>query len=361
MAKSRQQLSSTANTRQQQQHPNTFRVQKKTLDGFLEKTRPKLTISTTDTSCTSSLNQIPPDQSVECQIPRMPSQHHSMEASVADSFASSTAHDVATLYQEWRTLYGLNTGNSEINEVDEGEGDNTKEEFPIGEKSNSHPDVESQKESHDQSQHHSMEASVAADSIASSTAHDVATLYKEWRSLYGLSSSTGNSEMCEDNKGKEDNAKEEVPSEKSKNHPDVESQKESQAVGQKAIDSPSDLLLSAQYTTESSTDTMKTMILPTHRIQTPIGMTSASCSFNSHFFQFLKSAVQKTFMSQMPGENNGNRVNDGKSDYNYIGDNSSRSYKSETSEERYDEGEAKATMDWTFESSESGSAYSEFS
>ena len=280
MAKSRQQLSSTANTRQQQ-HPNTLRVQKKTLDGFLEKTRPKLTISTTDTSCTSSLSQIPPaNNSVECQIPRMPSQHHSMEASVA------------------------------------------------------------------------------ADSIASSTAHDVATLYKEWRSLYGLSS-TGNSEMCEDKK-EEDNAKEEVPSEKYKNHPDVESQKESQAVGQEAINSPSDLL-SAQYTTESSTDTMKTMVLPTHRIQTPIGMTSASCSFNPHFFQFLKSAVQKKFMSQMPGENNGNRVSDGKSDYNYIGDNSSRSYKSDSSGERYDEGEIKATMDWTFESSESGSAYSEFS
>ena len=88
---------------------------------------------------------------------------------------------------------------------------------------------------------------------------------------------------------------------------------------------------------------------------------SASCSFNSHFFQFLKSAVQKKFMSQMPGENNGNRVNDGKSNYNYIGDNSSRSYKSDSSGERYDEGEIKATMDWTFESSESGSAYSEFS
>lgn len=281
MAKSRQQISSTANTRQQQQqHPNTLRVQKKTLDGLLEKTRPKLTISTTDTSCTSSLSQIPPaNNSVECQMPRMSSQHHSMGASVA------------------------------------------------------------------------------ADSIASSTAHDVATLYKEWRSLYGLSS-TGNSEMCEDNK-EEDNAKEKVPSEKSKNHPDVESQKESQAVGQEAINSPSDLL-SAQYTTESSTDTMKTMVLPTHRIQTPIGMTSASCSFNPHFFQFLKSAVQKKFMSQMPGENNGNRVSDGKSDYNYIGDNSSRSYKSDTSEERYDGGETKATMDWTFESS-SGSADSEFS
>lgn len=147
---------STANTRQQQQQqPNNVRTQKKKLDGFLEKTQSKLTISTTDTSCSSSLSQILANHSFEYQISTMPSpsQHKqtcsrdSMEDSFADSFAtfamSSTAHDVATLYKEWRSLY-VNAGNSENHADDEDEGDDTKEEFPSDEMTYSHLDAKSQ-------------------------------------------------------------------------------------------------------------------------------------------------------------------------------------------------------------------------
>jgi len=129
------------------QRPNTVRTQRKKLDGFLEKTQSKLTISTAETSCTSSLSQSLPlaNHSFEYQISRMPSQQTfgsdsygsgSMEDSLADSFAtfaiSSQRKDATALFKEWRSLYVLSAGNSE-NHADD-EGDDTQEEFPSDEK-----------------------------------------------------------------------------------------------------------------------------------------------------------------------------------------------------------------------------------
>ena len=129
------------------QRPNTVRTQRKKLDGFLEKTQSKLTISTAETSCTSSLSQSLPlaNHSFEYQISRMPSQQTfgsdsygsgSMEDSLADSFAtfaiSSQRKDATALFKEWRSLYVLSAGNSE-NHADD-EGDATQEEFPSDEK-----------------------------------------------------------------------------------------------------------------------------------------------------------------------------------------------------------------------------------
>ena len=270
---------------QQQQQPNTVSIQKKKLDGFLEKTKSKLTISTTDTSCSSSLSNVLANHSFEYQISRMPSpsQHQQTFSSdsTEDSFAdattfavSSAAHDVATLHKEWLSLYALNARNSENYADDDNEGDYTKEEFPSDEMNHSHLDAKSQ------------EKSQAVDQVTT-------------------------------------------------------------------VGSPSDLL-SAQYTIESSAT--ETMIPQNHRTPTP-QTTSAACSFN---FNFL-SVVKNRFMSQMPAkEKDENRMYDDKSYYS--NDNSSCSEKSDSSDEthkiipndllRYDEGETKVKMDWTFGSSE---------
>lgn len=306
------------NTQQQQQQNPTVLRQKKKLDGFLEKTQSKLTISTAETSCTSSLSQSLANHSFEYQISKMPSQQSfgsdtygsgsgsgSMEDSLTDSFAtftiSSQARDAAALFKEWRSIYAVSAENSEHHADDEDDrdddttqyddDDNTKqEEFPSDYTTNDHLDEESQAESY----------------------------------------------------------------------------AESQAVGQMIIDgTPSDLL-SGQYTIDSSTDTMSPL---NQHIPTPPETTRTSCSINFDFFggnDMLKTVVERVSRMASTGKDE-----DGENDDNSecSNDDSSCSEKSESSGEtnklipnellHFDGGVTQATTNWTFDSSEAGTADSE--
>lgn len=139
-----------------QQEPNTVVITKKKLDGFLEKTQSKLTISTAETSCTSSLSQSHVNHSFDYPISNMPSQLGSdsyasgskAEESFAESFATfalgSHAQDAAELFKEWRSLYALSAENSEHYADDEADDeDEQTEHCPDDDETASHrPEAE---------------------------------------------------------------------------------------------------------------------------------------------------------------------------------------------------------------------------
>lgn len=310
-----------ANTQQQQQKPPVPR-QKKKLDGFLEKTQSKLTISTAETSCTSSLSQsLPANHSFEYQISKMPSQQSfgndthgsgsgSMEDSLTDSFAtftmSSQARDAAALFKEWRSIYAVSAENSEHHADDEDDGDDDTTQYD------------------------------------DNTQNDYTTKKDEFHS-----DETFISHVDEESH--------------------TESYAESQAFGQMIIDgTPSDLL-SGQYTVESSTDEMNP---PNQHIPTPPETTRTSCSINFDFFggnDILKSVVERMSRMASTGKNE-DGVNDDNSEYS---NDSSCSEKSDSSGEtnnfipnellHFDGGvtQATTTTNWTFDSSEGGTVDSE--
>ena len=139
-----------------QQQPNTVVITKKKLDGFLEKTQSKLTISTAETSCTSSLSQSHVNHSFDYPISNFPSQLGSdsyasgskAEESFADSFATfalgSHAQEAAVLFKEWRSLYALSAENSEHYADDEADDeDEQTEDCPDDDETASHrPEAE---------------------------------------------------------------------------------------------------------------------------------------------------------------------------------------------------------------------------
>jgi hypothetical protein len=140
-------------------HPNTAHVQRKKLDGFLQKTQKGLTISTTETTCSSSEGLSHANHSFDYPISRFQShQILGSESYSSDSYGSSSmeeesfatsfttsfdttsqAPDAAVLFKEWRNLYAL----SEVTSVNYADDEATKqEEFRLIESTSRHSDVE---------------------------------------------------------------------------------------------------------------------------------------------------------------------------------------------------------------------------
>jgi len=226
----------TATLQQHPPDPNVL-VEKKKLDGFLQKTQYNLTISTTASTRSSSPGRSHDNYSFDYPIARWPSQQTSISS---DSGSGSMDESLAT--------FGTS---SKVPD----DADLLKEGYQLD-----------------------------------------ANFFKEWLQLFKSRSA-------------ETSAKEANEAMKLLVHPVKATSRHSNE--EVIIEGcPSDLL-SAQYTLESSTDTMSTVH---HRISTPLATTSASCSFNftPNFFgvEMLKSVANKTVHQNKAQRKNGSGVND---------------------------------------------------
>eukprot|EP00984_Skeletonema_dohrnii_P021099 scaffold10440_cov161-Skeletonema_dohrnii-CCMP3373.AAC.3 len=126
-----------------QHPPKNVHVEKKKIDGFSKKNKSKLTVTTTESTCASSLSQ---NHSFEYQMSSFPSQQtrnsgigsFSMdEESYASYGETPKAPDDVDLVSEWLQLYACsNTSSYTFDEADE------QEEYRPNRKTNRHSDNE---------------------------------------------------------------------------------------------------------------------------------------------------------------------------------------------------------------------------
>ena len=225
------------------QNPNTDLVQpKKKLDGFLEKTLTELTVTTTQSTCsTSSLSQSAVNHSFEYPLRRNSSQQTFGSGSYDSGSYGSSGMDES-----------LSTFGTE---------------------------------------------SLSTFATSSQASNPPADLYKEWRDLYGLSTENSDDEADKQAESNDDTDEQEglCLVETTISHSN-----DAEVISNDSLND----LLTAQYTLESSTDTMSSqvaMILEdlkenNHPIQTP---RDTSCSFNFNLFgnEMLKSVAET--VSQM--------------------------------------------------------------